>query len=86
MLKDKLKQSRSNLLHFMTKIIDQKTSNLNGYVSMLTALNPTSILDRGYSITRTIIDQTVVRDPKIVHKDQELEIILAKGKLTVKNI
>ncbi|MBW2181385.1 MAG: exodeoxyribonuclease VII large subunit [Deltaproteobacteria bacterium] len=86
MLKDKLKQRKSNLLYFITKLIDQKTSNLNGYVSILTALNPTSILDRGYSITRTIKGQTVVRDSKIVHKGQELEIILAKGKLTVKNI
>jgi len=86
MLKDKLKQNRTNLLYYMNKFIDQKMSNLNEYVSVLTALNPTSILDRGYSITRTIQDQTVVRDPKIVHTGQELEIILAKGKLTVKNI
>ena len=49
-------------------------------------MNPISILDRGYSITRTIEDQTVVRDSKTVLKGQKLEIILAKGKLNVKNI
>jgi exodeoxyribonuclease VII large subunit len=47
------------------------------------ALSPLSILDRGYSITRTIPDKRVVRGKDEVEKRQLLEIILANGGLEV---
>ena len=42
-------------------------------------LNPTGILERGYSITRTIPDALVVRDPENVALQQKLEILVEKG-------
>jgi exodeoxyribonuclease VII large subunit len=52
--------------------------------SMLNALNPMAILGRGYSITRKLPEQTIVRSTRQVRIDQHLEVLLAKGKITVK--
>ena len=50
----------------------------------LHAMNPKSVLERGYSITRTLPDESVVTDAKEIERGQMLEILLAKGKVTVK--
>ena len=47
----------------------------------LHTLNPEAILARGYSITRTIPDAMVVRDPQDVFINQDLEVTVAKGPL-----
>jgi exodeoxyribonuclease VII large subunit len=47
----------------------------------LHALNPNAILDRGYSIVRTIPEAIVVRDPRAIDIGQDLEITVARGKL-----
>jgi len=47
-------------------------------------LNPTAILSRGYSITRTLPDAVVVKDPETVNIDQDLEIMVEKGTLYAK--
>jgi exodeoxyribonuclease VII large subunit len=50
-------------------------------VAKLQALNPVAILARGYSITRTIPAKTVVKDPGTVSLNQDLEIMVALGRL-----
>jgi len=85
-LKESLQQTHSNLKYSLKKTIEKKSVRYHHAVSMLASLNPTAILERGYSITRTIDGHQAIRDPSMVHKDQELEIILAKGKLNVKNL
>jgi exodeoxyribonuclease VII large subunit len=47
----------------------------------LKALSPHAILQRGYSITRTVPDAEVVRDIKTVALDQTIQVLLAKGQL-----
>ena len=47
----------------------------------LEALNPLAILARGYSVTRTIPKAALVKDSQMVALDQELEVMLAKGRL-----
>ena len=47
----------------------------------LGVLNPLAILARGYSVTRTIPDATVVKDARTVALDQDLEVLLGKGRL-----
>jgi len=55
-----------------------KTRELN---AKLEALNPLAILARGYSVTRTIPKAAVVKDSQDVALDQDLEVMLAKGRL-----
>lgn len=55
-----------------------KLRELNG---RMTALSPLAILNRGYSITRTLPELDVVQDTVQVSRNQDLEITLAKGKL-----
>jgi exodeoxyribonuclease VII large subunit len=52
----------------------------------LTTLNPKAILQRGYSITQTLPAKEIVRNADQVAENDELEIIIAKGMLRVKNL
>ena len=65
--------------------IDIYTQNRRSIITVLASrlkdLSPIAILDRGYSITRTIPDAVVVRDPKMVKIGQDLEVMIAKGSL-----
>jgi len=53
------------------------------HIAMLDALNPMAILQRGYSITRTLPAQSIVYSADQVDIDQRLEVLLGKGKLSV---
>lgn len=84
-LKDKLDIVSHNIFKYYTNYVDNKKSFHREVTSALDLLNPTAILSRGYSITRTIPDKKVVRNAKEVYHGQDLEILLGKGSLTVKN-
>jgi exodeoxyribonuclease VII large subunit len=58
-------------------------TSISKNVSMLDALNPLAILQRGYSVTRALPDRSVVRSVNQVAIDQHLEILLGHGRLTV---
>jgi exodeoxyribonuclease VII large subunit len=77
--KGKLHQKYDNLFIYMKIRINKKYFELRELFAKLHTLNPGAILDRGYSITRTIPDAIVVRDPKEVSIGQELEVMVAKG-------
>ncbi|MCK5508310.1 MAG: exodeoxyribonuclease VII large subunit [Desulfobacterales bacterium] len=76
-----LKRLNHNLLSSIDIYIQNKHSITIVLASRLNDLSPVAILDRGYSITRTIPDAVVVRDPKTVNPGQELEVRLSKGSL-----
>ncbi|MBT9437855.1 MAG: exodeoxyribonuclease VII large subunit, partial [Desulfobacterales bacterium] len=76
-----LKQLNDNLLSSIDIYIQNRRSMTIVLASRLNDLSPVAILDRGYSITRTIPDAVVVRDPKTVKSGQELEVMVAKGSL-----
>jgi len=76
-----LKRLNHNLLLFIDIYIQNRRSITIVLASRLNDLSPVAILDRGYSITRTIPDAVVVRDPKIVNLGQNLEVMLSKGSL-----
>jgi exodeoxyribonuclease VII large subunit len=71
-----------NLLKSFDIIKSSKSAQLGELTARLETLNPVAILERGYSITRTIPDLKVVCDPKSVSINQNLQVLLAKGTLT----
>jgi exodeoxyribonuclease VII large subunit len=76
-----LNQLNDNLLSSIDIYIQNMRSMTIVLASRLNDLSPIAILDRGYSITRTIPDAVVVRDPKTVKTGQNLEVMVAKGSL-----
>ena len=78
---EKLEQIHNNMLTYQKICLNNKQSFLRELNARLNALSPNAILSRGYSITRTIPDQVVVRDPQQVNIEQDLEIMVAKGSL-----
>jgi exodeoxyribonuclease VII large subunit len=77
--KDKLKQKYDNLFIYIKIQLDKKRFKLRELSAKLYTLNPDAILARGYSITRTIPDAIVIRDPEEVFINQELEVMVARG-------
>ncbi|MFC1516648.1 exodeoxyribonuclease VII large subunit, partial [Thermodesulfobacteriota bacterium] len=82
-LNEKLEQIKYNLFILKRIYLNKNQSSLRELTARLHALNPTSILSRGYSITRTIPDASVIRDADTVTIGQSLEVMLAKGALNV---
>jgi len=80
-LKSKHDQLNHNLLSSMYIYINDKNSKLYACRSKLSALSPMAILERGYSITRTLPDAQVVRDAESVSPGDRLQILLGTGSL-----
>ncbi|MBW2681292.1 MAG: hypothetical protein JRD01_11205 [Deltaproteobacteria bacterium] len=78
---DKLKQFNNNLLTYVRICLTNNKFLLRELDARLTALSPNAILDRGYSITRTIPDAVIIRNPEQVEIGQDLEVMVAKGSL-----
>jgi exodeoxyribonuclease VII large subunit len=78
-LKDKLNQKCGSIDIYMRIIINNKRSILRELEEKLHTLSPEAILARGYSITRTIPDAAVIRDPQEVSVGQDLEVMVAGG-------
>lgn len=78
-LKDKLEILNTNLNIYSQILLTNKRSMVREAEAKLYTLNPKAILSRGYSITRTIPDATVVRDPQELSIGQDLEIMVAGG-------
>ena len=67
----------------MHHIMRDRQTSVSRNASMLEALNPMAILQRGYSITRALPGRSIVRNTRQVKIDQKLEVLLGKGQLTV---
>ncbi len=77
----KMKQYDQDSLNFLKLYLSKISSRFREITGKLTTLNPLAILSMGYSITRTIPEKTVVRNPGDVRIRQNLEILLARGSL-----
>jgi len=80
-LRIRLDDMTQRLIRIFVNNIRQKQEHLLWRTERLNALNPKAILARGYSITRRLPDKSVVTDSESVSKEENLEIILAKGGL-----
>ena len=67
----------------LLRFIRERQTVISRNMAMLDALNPMAILQRGYSITRSLPARSIVRRAKMVKIDQHLEILLGHGKLKV---
>jgi len=79
--KKQLEQINDKLIKSLIISNHSKQIKIRELTAKLEALNPLAILARGYSVTRTIPEAAVVKDPQNVALDQELEVMLAKGRL-----
>ena len=78
-IKEKLHIINYNLYIYNKIMLSNKRSALRELEAKLHTLSPKAILARGYSITRTIPDAFVVRDPQEVSIGQDLEIMVTGG-------
>ena len=81
-LKEKLNNQAALLKQFFKIYMTNKHHNFREVFGKLNALNPSDILTRGYSITRTIPDATIVTNSQVVDIGQHVEVLLASGSLT----
>jgi exodeoxyribonuclease VII large subunit len=79
--KSKLELISDNIFKILLKTISTNMFVIRENTMKLNALNPLSILDRGYSITRTLIEKRIVRHPDQVSLKDNLEVLLAGGTL-----
>jgi len=80
-LKEKVDILKYNLMYYKTIYFNIKSAKLESQTARLLNLSPIAILERGYSITRTIPDKTVLRSSESVEIGQDLDILLARGSL-----
>lgn len=72
------------LLHQSVKTYMTERKDRMGHLqAMLDVMNPKALLQKGYSITRTIPQHSVVTSIDMVENDQPLEIMLSNGRLHV---
>ena len=69
-----------NILKSLVNFIDHRRSTLSRYADMLTALDPSAVLQRGYSITRSLEDGCIVRNAAILNPGHRVAVTLATGK------
>lgn len=81
--KAKLDILNLKLFESINKLIMIKRQQLSSCNTALRALSPVAVLERGYSITRTLPSGTIVTASSQTAVDQPLEIILSKGSLDV---
>ena len=81
--KERTLKLKRDLINQISTIIQQRQAATARHTDMLDALNPMAILKRGYSITRKLPQESIVRSHRQVKIGQPLEILLASGRLTV---
>ena len=77
----KHEQLNHNLLSSMNIYINKNSGNLHTIRSKLAALSPMAILERGYSITRSLPGAQLIRAAESVASGDRLQILLGSGSL-----
>jgi exodeoxyribonuclease VII large subunit len=72
---------QDKLFKLITIFIKTKRSDAREYAVKLEALNPLAILQRGYSVTRSLPEKRVLTNPGQVSLSQDVEVLLAGGLL-----
>jgi exodeoxyribonuclease VII large subunit len=80
-IKQRLDYQRSAIGHAMNSSLGEKQVLLSLLEKRIKDLSPLSILNRGYSITRSLPEKIVLRDASVVKKGEQVQVLLAKGAL-----
>jgi exodeoxyribonuclease VII large subunit len=75
----RLELNNNNLLKNILIFISKQRSLARELAIKLEALNPLAILDRGYSVTRSLPDKRIISHPVQVSLNQDVEVLLAGG-------
>jgi len=70
-----------SLTQALNGFLDKKGRTIRSIKDRLDSLNPLSILQRGYSITRKLPEMNIVKDSVQVKTGDEVSILLAKGSI-----
>jgi len=62
-------------------LLDKKGESVRAMKDILESLNPLSILERGYSITRKLPEMNIVKDAVQVKTGDDISVLLAKGSI-----
>jgi len=81
LLRNLLTRNTDDLVSSITSALALHRSALQTLNGRLQALNPTAVLERGYSITRTFPGRHLISDAADVSTGQQVEILLAKGSI-----
>jgi len=77
---------RNNLVHGVASALEAKRRQLGAEAGRLDALSPLKVLDRGYAVVINRINSRAVLDAATVKFDDELDIRLAKGRLSAREL
>lgn len=69
------------LMRSMERVTGENHRKLDLYTQKIKALSPYSILDRGYSITRTILDKRALRSASEAQPGDRVSITLSEGSI-----
>ena len=84
MLSQELAFHNRSLTQALKGYLDKKRGSIHSIKDRLDSLNPLSILQRGYSITRKMPEMNIVKDSMQVKTGDEISILLARG--TIKGL
>ncbi len=68
-------------MHTMRFTLDGQERHLQGLAGRLSALSPLAVLSRGYSITLKLPQRHVVTHSSLLHPGDEIETLLARGRV-----
>ena len=77
-------QLRNNLVHGAASALEASGANSARMAGRLDALSPLKVLDRGYAVVINKKNSRAVLDAATVKFDDELDIRLAKGRLSAR--
>ncbi len=80
----KINALKARLNHSVLDRMNKAKTNYQRLSDQLQAFNPKAVLDRGYSISRSLSSKTIITNAKDVNIDDTIEIILSKGQLITK--
>lgn len=74
-----LKHHRQTLFTGMQFLLESRKGILRTTLAKLNALNPLSILERGFSVTQTLPDHAIVKDVRQVSVGQQVNVTVSRG-------